>query len=535
MTRPKPGQLAADITAAFSAAVLCAFPLYIHRFNDLGATKFLTGLLLCLVFAAAPAGCFLFGARIRPGRFADLRRDPTAPALAAFVLATALSTALSLDPHASLWGLNGYYGGMLLVEYTAVAYLVVRAFADPADAPGLLCAMGWAAAVILVLYMLNVFGVDPLHAYEGTYGSDRIRFFSTIGNKDFVSGALAVMLPPVWYMFLTAEPGRQARTFGAPALLGTLAFAIVDVTGLLLGVGTAVLVGICCRGFCIRHLRRAALLGAALFGWSALVWALRGQLTAYDEPTFAVRLGGMTMPLCLLFLVLWVLLGSCPDRPLHRAGRALTALLAVGAAAALVLANLWPDRLPAVLRDLLVADWKWGTGRGLIWHASAACWWDAAPWRKLLGFGPGMTWDAINVWAPLTGIEWEDRLTTYYAAHNEYLEQLLTTGLLGLAAWLAFAAAHLRKAWQNRQNAAAAAIALGLVSYLAQAAVSIRVSAVFPLVMVLSAWLAVLTAPPLPAAGSPRSVRRRAGIGAAAAAVTLACGAIAQSISWILY
>lgn len=532
MTRKAPDKLAADIAAAFSAAVLCAFPLYIHRFNDLGITKFLTGMLLCLVFTAALAGCFVCGARPLPGRFAAARRDPTVPALAVFAAVNVVSTALSLDPHASLWGLNGYYGGLVLVLYTAAAYLAVRAFADPADAPGLLCAMGWAAAVIVALYMLNVFGLDPLHAYEGTSGADRSRFFSTVGNKDFVSGALALMLPPVWYLFLTAKPGRPARTFGVPALLGTLAFAIVDVTGLLLGVGAAALVAVCCRGFCTCHLRRAMLLGAALFGWAGLVWALRGQFKTYDQPTFTVRLGPAAFLLCLLCFAAWALLRRCPPRPLHKAGRALAVLLAAVAAAALVFGDFWPDRLPAALRGLLVLDWRWGTGRGLIWHAAAACWWDAAPWRKLLGYGPGMTWNAVQAWVPQSGIAWEERLSTYYAAHNEYLEQLLTTGLPGLTAWLVFAAAHLRRTWHSRQNTAAAAVALGLVSYLAQAAVSIRVSAVFPLVMVLFAWLAVLTATPAPAA--PRTLRRRAGIGLGAAAVTLVCGAAGQGLFWLL-
>ena len=37
-------------------------------------------------------------------------------------------------------------------------------------------------------------------------------------------------------------------------------------------------------------------------------------------------------------------------------------------------------------------------------------------------------------------------MKTFYAAHNEYLELLLTTGVAGLAAWLWFVAAHLRKA-----------------------------------------------------------------------------------------
>lgn len=73
------------------------------------------------------------------------------------------------------------------------------------------------------------------------------------------------------------------------------------------------------------------------------------------------------------------------------------------------------------------------------------------------------------------------RMATFYAAHNEYLEQLLTTGILGLAAWLLLVAAHLRRGERSWNTPGVAPVMLALCSYLAQAVVSIRVSMVFPL------------------------------------------------------
>ena len=53
--------------------------------------------------------------------------------------------------------------------------------------------------------------------------------------------------------------------------------------------------------------------------------------------------------------------------------------------------------------------------------------WLAQPvWRKLLGVGPGMMHTAVADWA---GAGITDRMKTFYAAHNEYLELLLTTDL----------------------------------------------------------------------------------------------------------
>ncbi len=87
------------------------------------------------------------------------------------------------------------------------------------------------------------------------------------------------------------------------------------------------------------------------------------------------------------------------------------------------------------------------------------------------------------------------RMKTFYAAHNEYLELLLTSGVLGLAAWVWFVTAHLRKAAQNWLRPGVAPVTLALVSYLAHAAVSIRVSMIFPEIMLLFGLLQVFCLP----------------------------------------
>ena len=538
MPRTDSARHTAAVTAAFSAAVLCVFPLYVDKFSNLGVVKFTAGMVLCFAFTLWLGGCAAVGARPRPGRFAAARRDPALWALAAFVLINIVSTLLSLDRNASLWGLRGYYGGLLLVLYTAAAYLAVRAFAGTADAVPLLCGMGWAAAAITALYALNMFGIDPLGAYAGILDSDRGQFFSTLGQFDFVAGGLSVLLPPVWYGFLTVRDRRQLLALAVPALAGMLALDIVNAEGLLLGVGTAALVCVCCRGFCTLHLRRALLLGAAFFAWAGAMDALRARFRVYGAAPLPAVLGRWALPGCLACLAAWALLGRCRDRALHVAGRVLTGTLLTAAALGIVLANCWPGWPQTLLDNFLVLGWPWGTWRGLIWSAAWGTWRDALLWRQLLGFGPGMTRDAVALWAPGSGIAWPERLATYFAAHNEYLEQLLTTGVLGLAAWAVFVAAHLRRAWHCRQRPATAAVALALISYLTQAAVSIRVSMTFPLVMVLFGWLAALTTPGADAQTARAKTvpaARRPFIWLAAVAAVPVCGALARVLFGFLY
>ena len=79
------------------------------------------------------------------------------------------------------------------------------------------------------------------------------------------------------------------------------------------------------------------------------------------------------------------------------------------------------------------------------------------------------------------------------------------------AAWLLLVAAHLRRGERSWNTPGVAPVMLALYSYLAQAVVSIRVSMVFPLVMLLFGALAALTAPglPQPAAPAPRGKKQQ--------------------------
>ena len=111
--------------------MLCVYPLYIDKFSNLGVVKFTGVCTLSWAFCLWLGALALVGAVPRPGRLPA--RDTTLWSLGAFVLTTLVSTAGSLSPTASFWGLGGYYGGLMMVLFTAAGYLAVRAFAPRAS------------------------------------------------------------------------------------------------------------------------------------------------------------------------------------------------------------------------------------------------------------------------------------------------------------------------------------------------------------------------------------------------------------------
>ena len=501
-------RLAERSTAALLVAALCVFPLYIDKFSNLGVVKFTAICTLCWAFALWLGALAAIGAKPRPGRL-PWRSDHALWALGAVVVSGVVSTALSLSPQASFWGLGGYYGGCMMVLFTAAVYLAARAFAPQKILNGLAFCLGITTALVTVLYVLNIFNIDLIGTYADTAVVERAQFFSTLGQKNFCSGFMAFALPLVFYAFLAARGVRHTVLYGIPAFFGGLALAVVDAEGLALGIGAAVLVLLCQKDFTTRTLRRVAVIGAFFFFNAGWMQYMRTHVYTQGGKPMLAALGHMGWTGFFVCLAVWAVLYfglRGREIPLYKAGRAVAGVMLLGAVVLALLANFWPG-FPSLgrLDDVLIFNDDWGTYRGIAWRITAETWLAQPLWRKLFGVGPGMMHTAVAAWA---GADITARMKTFYAAHNEYLELLLTTGVAGLAAWLWFVAVHLRKAAKNWLRPGVAPVTLALVSYLAHAAISIRVSMIFPEIMLLFALLQVFCLPPEEAQPEPAPKKR---------------------------
>ena len=420
-------KLAARSATAFLLAALCVFPLYIDKFSNLGVVKFTGICTLSWAFALWLGALACVGARPDPGRL-PWKADPALWALGAVTASGVVSTVLSLSPGASFWGLGGYYGGCMMVLFTAAGYLAVRAFAPQKILNGLTFCVGVTTALVTVLYVLNIFNIDLIGTYVDTAVVERAQFFSTLGQKNFCSGFMAFALPLVFYAFLVARGPRHTVFYGIPAFFGGLALAVVDAEGLMLGVGVAALVLICQKNFTTRTLRRLAVIGAFFFFHAGWMQYMRTHVYTQGGKPMLAALGHVAQRGFVVCLVVWAALYfglRGRELPLYRPGRVLAGGIVAGAAVLTLLANCVPG-FPSLgrLDDVLIFNDNWGTYRGTAWRITVESWLAQPVWRKLLGVGPGMMHTAMADWA---GAGITDRMKTFYAAHNEYLELLLTT------------------------------------------------------------------------------------------------------------
>ncbi len=101
-----------------------------------------------------------------------------------------------------------------------------------------------------------------------------------------------------------------------------------------------------------------------------------------------------------------------------------------------------------------------GSGRFIVWQIGFEKWMDAPYTTKLFGFGVGTTYTNLMKWYPASDQPPNPHdFWTWY--HNEWLQQLIECGAVGLLAALYVAASAFRIAWKRstRETAALAGIA----------------------------------------------------------------------------
>ena len=131
------------------------------------------------------------------------------------------------------------------------------------------------------------------------------------------------------------------------------------------------------------------------------------------------------------------------------------------------------------MEKLLRMSDAWGTHRGIMWLRSFNIFHDANLWQKLFGTGPDTFYFAFQPYFTQLQ-EYGDSSTD--AAHNEYINYLITIGIVGTLSYLAFTGSALVRGFKaSKKVPVVLARAAAVVCYLAQAVVNIALPIATPL------------------------------------------------------
>ena len=341
------------------------------------------------------------------------------------------------------------------------------------------------ACIVSLFGVLHHFGLDPVGFKENLNAGDRGRFLSTIGNADFYGAYMVLAFSVTLGYFLRADR-RHARVFAA------LALAVVSFGTLVAGSDSAAL-GL---------IAAAALVPLLLFSDAAalrrlpLAWAVFflcafvfGLMSALPSETYlssffaAVCRPLLALPLLVASLALWLMLRRVAAERLSRARRPYVATLAIAlllGIIALVLLNTLLKQVPlGGLERYLRFSESWGTDRGRIWTFVIGVYDKLPIAQKLFGASSGALFhaDAVSPIFSDAGLD---------TAHNEYLQYLITNGLLGLVCYLAVLFFAFREGFRrSKSEPFYRGLTLAVAAYAVQATVNIAQPMTTPLLIVL--------------------------------------------------
>ena len=136
------------------------------------------------------------------------------------------------------------------------------------------------------------------------------------------------------------------------------------------------------------------------------------------------------------------------------------------------------EKYQSIAKYLVFND-NWGTNRGFAWRISWENFLSFPLHHKIFGFGPD-TFGIITTFNNFQEMS-ENYHVVFDNAHNEYLQFLLTIGIAGLAAYLAFLiSAFVKMTRQAKGNPLVLAPMFAFVCYSVQAVVNLNVPITAP-------------------------------------------------------
>lgn len=500
------------LAGIFVAVIFGIFPLVFHDYYfDILDVKYIfyyvSVLILISLFLLA-AAVFLYKDKKEKGigclknireRFSWHQWKAVDWAMIAFFAAAAISTFQSEYFYESFWGNEGRFCGLFLIMlYTASFFIISKCLDFKQWYLDIFLAAGMIACMIGILQYFNI---DPIGFKADISPKDYDIFTSTFGNINTYTSYVALLAGVSTVLFAIEKNIWRSLWY--------LLCVVISFMGLITGISdNAYLTLFALFGLlplylfnCLNGVKKYVLLTAVLgsefqiFHW---INETMGDRVLELNGFFNVILGFQWLGICVA--VLWitsVLLyifdavrkKSSDVQKYSNTGRWIW--LGVLAAAAGVLLYILYDvniqgntEAYSSLHKYLLFNDDWGTHRGYIWRISMECYKDFPFIHKIFGFGP----DTFGI---LTVQSYYDEMISLYnekfdSVHNEYLQYLVTLGIVGLAAYVSFIVLSIKEMVRSaKKEPAVMAIVFAVICYCAQATVNISVPVVAPIMFTL--------------------------------------------------
>lgn len=498
------------IMGLFALVVLCAFPLIVtNAYFNILETKYLfysgsaiVMIVLMTIYGIASGKLYDF---INEFKWKEVfgKWSVVDWAFVAFWLANVLSWVFCTDWRwEAFWGTSGRYNGVFLVTiYLIVYFMVTRFFVFKRWYLDAFLAVG---LIVCLFGVTDYFQMDIMHFKVRMVDHQKAIYTSTLGNINTYTVYVAAVMVVSTILFATEKRPKYIIWYyvnmvvaGFALVMGVSDNAYLSLAALF---GLSPLYLFRTKTGTSRYLIALATFFSVILCMDWIDTAFAGVVIEIDS-AFSVITGLKQLPvvvaaLWVLAVVVTVVLSkNKKENDSEEMGKGLVyawigvIALVVGSVAfafydATILGN---AKRYGVLAPYVTFNETWGTDRGYVWKCAMEIWTGLlTPVQKMFGYGADTFRLIMMMYYPPKMVHGVP--TVYDSVHNEYLNYLITVGVVGMCAYIVFLVSAVLKMWKRAEKRPeVAAVMFVVVAYMVQALININLPVVMPVILQLLA------------------------------------------------
>lgn len=523
------GRLMTGITSAFLLYMLVIYPLALHdHYFDITYTKytvFKVGVILFAVIWAMGLVIVLTGinAGDMKGRHAGGNAKVgtmdklkavicdgvygTDICMVLFFISGVMSFIMAEDKKNAFTGAQGRYCGLAFMILIFIMYIIVSAKVSNMEKMWSLISMVFVlvSSVTFIIAILQNIGFDPFKLLDGINRKQRNIYVSTFGNIDIFGSFICIALPLFMGLYVTEKSNIKRIVYGIGVFAGFMAFIPANADVVFAGVGAAVIAVLFATVYMerVNRLFELVMLGSGGYLGMVLLRMLVGtngaKITGFnrlaEHPALLVIIFAVGLFIRLIIQVYInrnkteIYINENKSEVYINKQKNGTGIKLIIALAVVLISGI------AVIiygrkNNLAMFDFndKWGSYRGYIWRRVTGLYGELPFVQKIFGHGNEsirsfMDDRFYDEMLQVTG-------TVYDNAHNEYLQYLVTQGLLGMLSYVGVVVtAAIAGVKKIKKSPYILGLLLAVVSYGVQAIFNVNQCITTPYMFLMTAML----------------------------------------------
>lgn len=505
-TQNQETSMVTKIMGLFALVVLCAHPLVVtDAYFNILETKYLFYCGTVITMLVLLIGCGFFNDKIVQF-FEEFNLKLILKSLSlvdwamiAFWVANVLSWVFCEEwRHEAFWGTSGRYNGVFLMTLYMVVYFCVtrlfelkRWYLDAFLATGM---------IVCLFGITDYFQMDIMSFKVNMIDSQKGIYTSTLGNINTYTVFVAAVMVVSTILFATEKNGKKIAWYYVNMVISCFALIMGASDNAYLSL--AALFGLSPL-YLFRTKRGTSRYLVSIATFFTVIMCIDwingafGDTVVGIESAFAIIAGVSFLPI--IVLALWAVAGGMTyillKKNAQQASEAMpkwlmyiwygVIVLVVGTVAfafydATFAGN--SERYGALAPYVTFND-AWGTNRGYAWRCAMEIWSQKlTPVQKIFGYGADTFRLLMYYYFSADIINGQQ--VVYDSVHNEYLNFLLTIGIVGMLAYIAFLFAAVAKMWKHmNEDPDVAAILFVVVAYMVQATININLPILMPIIL----------------------------------------------------